>query len=759
MSRRRRRSARTRSGSGRPAPVADVAWILGVCALGVALGSRVGPRFSMPVPIDRGAWHVVSPGLDESIQDPALGRGVYVEDGALTLRQHAFHRAEILSPRARTPVTRAEVDVLSGEVRLNFRSNTGNTFATLGAEEATAARDGGTVVSRPDGEVWSVEVVDGEAVLDTSGGPVSLGPAAEGRVELTAVSDEARLGRVAFTSADGRAVLVESYADTRLEPVHLVWGAVVGLLLGIATRASFRGGRGGPARVVEAALLLLPTAVVCAIPSAWWLFAVERMYLVRTPAWGLSQLCLALSLLPAASLGLLRAGVLVPPDLRAPRGVGGRHLWLGASVLVSVVAAIQTGLSVGTVLVSVVGLGFLTMPLRIAKEARLEPTGALVVDAPAHLAVALGGWGPGLLVALAWRMLTLMAAVGAGLLRQAPRPVTDLLFVMLLLAPVSVELSLRSTYLDHGWDMARLSGDLAPSVGWRDPRPFWVGECGDSTTSRYHRVIWMGGSSTGGAYQFRSEPSAFYPAQAHQRVCDSAQSGVAVRIRSENYGDGGRDTFTVSRSLTDIADRDALDLVVVYTGVNDVMTMSGTRSRAQREAEQAERDAAMTGLAGVGARSRLLTGLSLLVRPLHAVDGPRVPEVPLPDAEDNFETVARVAAERGAKVLLLTEVVRSEGAGQLEAYRTMQAQVADRHEHVTYLDLRQLLAAQGPWDDQEMLVDQNHLSRPGSARVAAAIAPTLARLLDLEMTGDPSELEMIPADRISTVQASGTGAR
>lgn len=747
MSRRRRRSARAPSGS-RPIGWADIAWVVGMCVVGIVVGILVGPRFFMPEPIDADAWHVVSPGLDEGIQDPALGRGVYIEEGALTLRQHAFHRAEILSPKASTQVARAEVEVLSGAVRLNFSSATGSTFAILGPQLAQAPFDGNDTVSRPSGQPWVVEVIDGVAALTTAQGVSALGPVTEGRVELTAISDEVRIAGLKLTAADGQPVLEQDYSETSLHLEPLSLGAILGILLGVASRVAFRRCGRPVTGLVETVFLLCLPAAVCSIPSAWWLYAVERMYLVRTPAWGLAQLCLLLSVLPAVALGCLRSGLLVPKERSPPMGLTDTQLWMGVSVTAAVLAAVQAGLSVSSLLVTVVGLGFLWMPLRIAKAARLSPTGALVVDAPAHLAVLSWGWGVGLVVALGWRMLTLVAAAGTGLLRQAPRPVSDQLFIMFLLLPVSVELALRSSYLDRGWDLARLSGDLATSAGWQDPEPFWAGDCG--AAERHKRVLWMGGSSTGGAYQFRSEPTAFFPAQAHQRVCDGATDASAVGIRSENYGDGGRDTFTVSRSLGDIADRGELDLVVVYTGVNDVMTMSSAKTRRQREAERADRDAAMSGLARLSAQSRLLTGLSLLMRPLHSTEGSRVPEVPLSDAAENFETIARVAAERGARVLLLTEVVRQESVAQLDEYRSVQGQVASRHDHVTHLDLMPLLRAQSRWIDREMLVDRNHLSRLGSARVGAAIAPTLAALLDIEMSPAPATLEALPAQSIST---------
>ena len=127
----------------------DLLAVLLLTVLGALVGSQVAGHFRMPVPIDRNLWHVVSPGLDERIQDPALGRGVYIEDGALTLRQHAFHRAEILTPKDTSAVTRVRIDVTKGTLRVNFPGPTGITFATLSPEQAQNPADAQQSLHRP----------------------------------------------------------------------------------------------------------------------------------------------------------------------------------------------------------------------------------------------------------------------------------------------------------------------------------------------------------------------------------------------------------------------------------------------------------------------------------------------------------------------------------------------------------------------------------------------------------------------------------
>ena len=122
------------------------------------------------------------------------------------------------------------------------------------------------------------------------------------------------------------------------------------------------------------------------------------------------------SLLPTVGLALLRSGVLTPPSPATT--ADGRPFWLAAAALAAAAGWAHTGFSVVGGVVSLVGFGFLLMPLRISRDAQLHPLGALMVDGPAHLSVFCLGWGAGLLGAIGWRMLTIVSAAGDGLLRN-----------------------------------------------------------------------------------------------------------------------------------------------------------------------------------------------------------------------------------------------------------------------------------------------------------------------------------------------------
>ncbi|MFZ5482361.1 MAG: GDSL-type esterase/lipase family protein, partial [Myxococcota bacterium] len=329
-------------------------------------------------------------------------------------------------------------------------------------------------------------------------------------------------------------------------------------------------------------------------------------------------------------------------------------------------------------------------------------------------------------IALAWRALVLAASARV-LLQRAPRAAADLLSVLLLATPVSCELAARGTYLRKAWDVERLTSESSPTKGWRDPEPFWSGACGPEGAAEARAVLFAGGSSTGGAYQFLDEPEAFFAARAHERLCERLPPDT--RLTTTNHGGGGRDTFTISRTIDLLMDRAAdPEVVVLYTGVNDLAGGTNTKTRKEREAEEEARGAALDGALGVAMRSRVLTGMSLWVRPLQQRDGKVVADVPLPDAEENLRRIAAAVAARRATLLLVTEYATAQMDGVLLPYARMEARLADELDGVEWFDLR---AAVAGTPEAELLADRNHLSREGSVRVGALLAAEVARLLDL----------------------------
>ncbi|MBM4391483.1 MAG: SGNH/GDSL hydrolase family protein [Deltaproteobacteria bacterium] len=694
--------------------------------LGIAVGWFTGDRFVAPEPIDPTQWHVVSPGLDETVVTPLLGRGSHVLGGALVIRQHAFYRADVLTLSDPRPVGR--VDLLlapdSGVLRAVMRASEGSPAAIWFTAEAYRVGPSHWTERMDPGQPWVLHLSEAGVRLEQPRGALTIGTGPATQLELTAESGEVRIAALRVEDTSGAVIFHEDFRRHRPGWGVLAAGALIGGLAGVAGASVLRRATGVIEGALGLGLCLGPPVLVALVPSGSWLWAVERLYLVRTAAWDLARLALALSLLPLTCSALLRSGALAVRHRRASLPSVPGFTWPLVLGVTTVLASRE--LEGAEWALAVPGAALLGVPWWLARRADQEPGEALLRDVPALLAVAALGWHFGLLLAMGWRLLVLGGSARS-LLDRAPRPAADALWLTLLACLPAAELAVRGTYLVEGWDAARLSGELAPTVGWREATPFWKNACGRDGAASRLGVVWAGGSSMGGAYQFRGTPEAFFPAQVHARLCADLPEGT--QLASGNFGDGSRDTFTISRTVDKMfAQVGDVALVVLYTGVNDVLTTNNAHTRKEREAKEAERSEALRGLSGVANRSRLFTGVGLAIRPLHESATRQVQDVPLPDAEENLRRIADAAAAVGVQVLLLTEYVAEEQQFLLEDYARMEARVADGYEHVHWIDVRAAMA--GP-SEAPLLVDRNHLSREGSARLADALAPRVRTLLGL----------------------------
>ena len=660
--------------------------------LGAWLAGTAGGAFVTPDALDPARWNVIVSGRDESVVSQ-LGRGTQVVGGALVLTPHTFRRSDQLVPRDGRALGGVALTLApdSGPVMLRLRGE-GTLLAIEIAPDAWRVLPGGWT---PYAAPFEVRVEGGEARV----GGASIGRTAPPTLELSAKEETARILALRLRDEAGADTLVEDPVAAWRGRAPLALGAVLGMIAGAA--ALWTGGGGLVALAVPIGVAL--------VPHAAWLGLVERLYLVRLAPYELARAALALAFAPLFVGALARSGRAMPGE-RPRRDALGTAAWVGVAGLAAAFASRD-----GAWAWAPLGLGVLLAPLLLARAARLDPVGLLVRDLPAAAAVAALGWGPGLLPAVAWRLVLLVAGAGS-LLRRAPRAAADGVFVLALALPFAAELAARSTWLDTAWDTARLEGDDQ----WRDLTPFWEGACGSGPR---RTVLYAGGSSTGGAYQFHDEPDAFFPSRVHARLCAGGAS-----LRTTNHGDGGRDTFTLSRTIEGLLAAERPDLVVVYVGVNDLLSATSLLTRAEREAQEAAQGAAMRGFAALGARSRLVAGLSLLARPAidQEVDG--VSDVPLPDAEANLRRIAAAARAAGATVLLVPEHVAPETTAVMAPYAAMEARLAAE---LPGVELVEASAALAPYAAEGLLFDRNHLSRAGTERMAELLAPRVAALAGL----------------------------
>lgn len=698
------------------APILAVFAVLGAI-LGLALSVLAGGRLQTPDALQPQLWRTISPALDETVTNPLLGRGSQLVDGALVIREHAFHASDVLVPQLQGVPARVELDVdgTSGPVTLVLSTGpqapramltlTADRFSLVGPSAETW-RERGTAGP------WVVRSDPAGTVLVTGSGDALLVAHGLTGVELTTNGEEARVGSIVVYDADEQVIFADDFEGAGASPWVAVAGALLGALWGLAFAGAVLGGGGIGLPLVLAALPL----VVLPLPESWWLQGVERLYLSRTPYWHLARAGLVLSLLPLGVVAVLRSGVL---ETAAGELAGAWMLWAGTGVVVTGLAC--RDLDGAALVMGIVGGIFVVAPALLAHTSRLHPVRMLAVDLPGLLALAVLGWPAGLVVLLGWRLLVLTASA-RHLLDHSPKAGSNAVLVVVVMLFPAAELALRATYLGEAWRMDRLTGEGASDADWRDAKAFWREACGPADAARTVSVAWAGGSSTGGAYQFHNDPTAFFPAQAHRVLCASLPPDT--RLVSHNHGDGGRDTFTISRSISRLLERSDPDVLVLYVGVNDVMTSGGALSRKDRAAQIAAWTAGP--LRQLASRSRVLTGLSLLVRQPREKSEKSdntVPEVPLEDAEENLRRVA--TATDGRQVLLLTELLRSDFGSGLMAYTGMEQRVAQDFDHVHWFDLSTAIE---PHQDASLMADRNHLSRSGGQVVGELLAPEVARL-------------------------------
>lgn len=669
--------------------------VLGVVlggALGAWLAEARGGPFVAPHTLNDARWKVIVPGRNESIVD-MRGRGTGITGGVMELVPHVFSRADMVVQRSPTPIARADITLAedSGPLRLRLRDG-----PTLLKVDLAPGR------SRLDAGEWRAHDTDSLTILVADGvvrlGDVRIGLAPAPTVEISAIDEPVRIRRITLTAADGTVVLDENPGPAWRESAPVVPGALLGAAVGALAAV------GGWMGLVAAAL---PLGVLFA-PTGTWLWLIETFRLVRASPWELATLVLLLTCVPVVGQALAASGRALPGGGAAERDPS--PIWLAAPLVTAAFASRDA--TMATAVLLPFGLGFLYLPVFFARATRLDLRGVLLRDLPAHALVGALGWGVGLLPALAWRLVVLIAGAGT-LLRRSPRVASDALFLGTLALVPAAELAARSTWLDVAWDAAHLSGEA-----WMDPTPFWEDTCGSGPGAS---VLYVGGSSTGGAYQFGGNGALFFPARVHEALCASGRA-----LHTRNTGRGGRDSFTASRSIDALIAAHTPKVVVAYLGVNDLLTRESTLTRAQREALEHARSPAQRALDALAGRSRLVTGLGLLGRPAVDLDAKEVPDVPLPDAEVNLRRIAAATHAAGARLVLAPEFTAPEKAPELAPYAAMMARLGGELPGVVYVDVYGALA---PYAAEGLLFDRNHLSHAGTARLAEVLAPVVAGLL------------------------------
>ena len=266
----------------------------------------------------------------------------------------------------------------------------------------------------------------------------------------------------------------------------------------------------------------------------------------------------------------------------------------------------------------------------------------------------------------------------------------------------SIEYALRWTSAQDAWSVQAAEGAAAIS------EQFTLLEEGDHTTypadgfpvafapKRGPRIVCLGGSSTGGAYQ-NDDIRDFYPA----RMKTSADV--------VNQGVGAWNSFHIRLYLEARHAELQGDVYTVYLGVNDALQAPADMKTLYAAHRAGSLEPTTVDL-------RLFQGFRLLVLGLRG----KTAAVPPAHFEENLAAIAQTVAP--AKVLLMTEAVQPRPEG-FAAYKAAMEAVAASHDNVEFADAAVALQGLGGIG----FLDQNHLSEHGHRRLASFIDTELAR--------------------------------
>jgi len=301
-----------------------------------------------------------------------------------------------------------------------------------------------------------------------------------------------------------------------------------------------------------------------------------------------------------------------------------------------------------------------------------------------------------------------------------------------LVLALLAEGAVRQTYLDLAWDPVPADRfQRHPLLGWvRASNEFDyilnVQEHTDYPMERFPvapnadlsagvtRVVCLGGSSTGGAYQM-DDLEQFYPAVLG-RVFDELAPDAGIQVI--NQGVGGWNSFHCLLYLREFIDDLEPDLITLYLGNNDIKTKGPWTYREYWE-NYRSRSQSVSALQGVLNRARIYVGFKSVL--LMFTGSPRqVSAVPTPDARANFTEIIDMAEERGASVLLMSEAILPLPE-DIDGYYAMMRDLSEQRDQL-YLDVAAEFAAR---TQEDLFLDSNHLSAWGHQALATEMAEFL----------------------------------
>ncbi|MEC7984313.1 MAG: SGNH/GDSL hydrolase family protein [Myxococcota bacterium] len=739
-----------------------------VAFAGKHLAKQHGSHFVHPRSINRDIWHVVSPGMNESMDNPTLGRGTHVVDGALTLSLIAFHASDKLSFDRQPDLKEVEFLLApdSGQANIKLMQDIGNRNVpvVLGLEPKrfSSLPNSSWITTKGTGSYRLLFKEDGVYVL-SDGHEYKMSGPQKARLEITAIGSDLRIFYIKAVDVSGNVLIEEDYrtwaVDSRLPGVGMLWGLFVGIAMSVILLRA----RNPILALLLMSLLIIPPLRVGSLPLSIWIEWVERLYLGKTQSFILAQVAFCIAWFPLFfwSLLSLRMGLQPKPEAVDPKEGSQeeekaevsipqneedipamddtatvvaseqaseasvlQNRWFWGILILSVVVSMSASRFVFSTSI-IPGVLFVALPARIAVQKGIPSWKWLLWDVPAMGMLAALGWEYGFFPAVLWRILILSSSVSF-LRHNHARATADSLFFLLLCIPLSLEILIRSSYLDQAWRIENLSFQFQTEDGEAFVARTWKGECGPEESAQNTSLLYVGGSSTGGIKQFRERPEMFFSGQAHGILCD--RKAPEQSITTYNYGRGALDTHLIAQTFSQVLKETQPNWVVAYIGVNDLLTQEHPLTRKEREELMKNWRSGLTTIQNLTSQSRLFVGGGLFLRtptPITKV----VSNVPPQDARWNIQSmITKLRSDQ--RMLLITEYIQPRLAQSGEVgssfvdYTKMLQELAQQDDRAEYLDAWPTLRGY-PTDD--ILVDSNHMTQKGNRILGESIAERLEK--------------------------------
>lgn len=667
------------------------------CIFGLWMSTTKGTSLLEPALLPS-QWNVRAPAQDEFEGTPQVGQGISVRAGRLFLYRQQLYASDVLYrndiPQQGTFSITLSPD--SGLLALGF---VGETTEYVFVSPQKLYKD---TLDEPGIEstngAYSFSMTKQGVFVEPGHIPITKNTT--NTIEIMTAAQQSSITKLSFTQAEGTVLFAENFSVQHAPPylltsIFIVMGGVLGWCISLSYGIAISYG-------IRLILGTAPLIICLSISHHAWLSLGIRMYLVETPVWMLERWMLMFAYVLSVSYFAMHGKVWRMQTEEKENTV--QVLWILISLaLIGKCVSLSIWSAVYAVL-------FLYMPILLGTlyrrrsillfEGLLMGTGLLWSLPFAFLCI------------LCFRWVTLLSNLKALFQSQSNRA-AEYTFLLLLCIPLQLEHSIRSSYLGRVWSEETLGEkQIEDLVGL--PKT-WSNTCEGRGITKEHTIVVSGGSSTGGIYQFKEEPTSFFTTHLHNSICQNNQSFKT--LTTYNYGVEDYNTQLIADQGAWLKEKHNPDVLVLYVGVNDVLSKHHTQSIRER------RDQSVSPwLKNLLYKSALLTGVSLLLQEDQKQSDELVAEVPVPDAKENILSLMNDLSP--ITILLVPEMATSPLQPQLLEYDAMIQELANTHANIHYF---QPLTDRSESDIH--LADRNHLTREGNQWLGQEIAHAVQQIL------------------------------